>query len=168
MVRFLFFWNTKEKKQQHQPTKSETMVQFENFIGDEILTPSEFNTLYTSFHMELKGQKITFRNIIRYTIFLMQIVGKIRRLPGEKKKKIVLHFIQWIIQSSADKEETKIKSFENKFGDLLFEEFLSNVIDTLISVENNKLKFNKKGFMDYVKKLKTTCSSCKDLCCCLN
>ena len=79
---------------------------------------------------------------------MMEDVGKIKRLSGDKKKRFIIETLNLSLSSAFDEinqlPELASENWDDKLRDLLVI-LIDQVIDKYIDIENKNVIFNKKG-----------------------
>lgn len=113
------------------------MCSIKNISDTLCLTEEEVKNIIEDFKKNF-DKNITVQSVTDAVVSAMKVVGKIKKLNGKDKKYLVSSILLYIV------DETNIGEM-----DLILDNVLKNIIpvmiDTLISVENGKLKFNNKS-----------------------
>lgn len=107
--------------------------------------------------MTERDPRILFNLIVQTLTTIMSLVGEITKLTGQQKKMVVMDLLQLFVSRILLDIEGDTPLVE--FVDKLLETIIPILIDTLISVENDHLIFNKKPFLEIGKFFQSICCS---------
>lgn len=109
-----------------------------NILTDTTIGILDIENILQDFSSSFR-QIIDPKNIAKAVSHLMSIVGKFTHLDGNGKKKVVCEVLLYIV------DVTNIGPYDPVF-DVILNQTIPIMIDTLVSVENGDIVFNKKVF----------------------
>jgi hypothetical protein len=92
-----------------------------------------YNKLYKSLELTVQNKKLTTTNVLFITTNLMKTVEKYNGIHGEEKKDLIINVVRKFVVDRLEVEDGDVM--------LLFvDEFLPQIIDTLILVDTKQIK----------------------------